>query len=475
MSCFIGIDLGASFVKGALFDIDKLEISNIIKFSSPQPKIYSKEPPFLRFETNPSSYEKIVKQLINRYLKQVDDIRGIVFSTQMHGMVLIDSKFAPITTFIGWQDERLLEKSPIKSKTWADLFNSRIKDVDYSLTGIKLKSGLMGSTLFWLKENGVLGKYKDAKALFLGDYIAARLSKGAAFVDPTNACGSGVFDVKKGKWSNNILAKTGIDISYMPITVPTGTITGYMKILNSEIPIYVSVGDLQSAVLGSFVKSTKKDVGINIGTGSQVSLISTKFNKGNYDIRSYFDNEYLYTVTNIPAGRSLNVLIKFIEDIGHKIFNANKKVDVWTKIGKILKNQDRSNNLKAGLTFFKNNFTGLETGSFTNITEDNWTLANMFISAFECMAANYKIAYDRLRKNNSKGRIIFSGGLARKFPLLRIITKEKLKKESCLAPYDEEALIGLFIISLFIAKKFKNIGEASLYCKNHNIVYKKPA
>lgn len=249
-----------------------------------------------------------------------------------------------------------------------------------------------------------------------------------------------------------------------------------MKILNRKIPVYASVGDLQSAVLGSFAGITnKEDICINIGTGSQVSYVSKKFDNGNYDIRSYFDNTYLYTITNIPAGRALNVLVKFIEEIGHEIFGTKKQVDLWAKIGQLLENKNRHSQLKADLAFFKNNFTGLTTGSFTNITEDNWTLVNMFVSAFECMAANYKIAYDRLRKNNLKGRIIFSGGLARKFPLLRIITKEKLKKGSRLAPYDEEALTGLFIISLFIAKKTRNIKEATLHCKNHNITYKKPA
>lgn len=470
MSNFIGIDLGATFIKGALFDVNKLEISNITKYSSPQPKIISKKPLFLRFETNPNLYEKIIRKIISKYLQISNDVAGIVFSTQMHGMVLMDSKFNPLTNFIGWQDERLLEKSTDRSLIWADILHSRIRNVNSSSTGIKLKSGLMGSTLFWLKENKMLDKYKNAKALFLGDYIAIRLSKGEAVTDATNACSSGLFDVKENRWDVNILKKIGIDISYMPAIVTTGTKVGYVKTQKRKIPIFVSVGDLQSTVLGSFIK--KRDICINIGTGSQISLVSTKFDTGDYDIRSYFDNEFLYTITHIPAGRALNVLVKFIAGIGNTVYDVNNKVDLWKKLSNLIESRKESNGLKSNITFFKNNFTGVISGNFTNITEDNWTVENMFVSALESIAGNFKIVYNRLQKGRNINKITFSGGLARKLPLLRNLIKEKLNKKSYLAPYKEETLTGLFIISLFIERGFKNIKEASLYCKKHHVKYR---
>lgn len=473
MSYFIGIDIGASFIKGALFNIDKLEISDITKYPSPQPKVFSKQPPFLRFETNPDLYEELTKKLINTYLKAFRNIEGIVFSAQMHGMILVNLKLIPITPFIGWQDERLLEKPSVKSKTWIELTHNRLKRINTSSTGIKLKSGLMGSTLFWLKENNILQKHKKAKAMFLGDYVAMKLSNGKAFVDITNACSSGIFDVNKKGWNINILNALGINNSYLSEVVPLGTPIGYKKFLNKQVPLFVSVGDLQSAVLGSLAGVINKNtVNINIGTGSQVSFVSSKFNKGNYDIRSYFDNEYLHTITHIPAGRALNVLIKFIENIGYKIFDVNQKIDLWAKIDNLLKNSEKGNGLKADITFFKNNFTEITKGSFTNITEDNWTLENMFVSSLENMAENYQIAYKKLRGNKHYDRIIFSGGLARKLPLLRSLIKNRLKKETNLAPYKEETLTGLFIIALSIKRGLKKVKEASLYCKKYGITYK---
>ncbi len=167
MGYFIGIDIGASFIKGALFDLEKLIVRNIIKYPTPTPVFSSlNNSGFRKFELSCDLYEKIVRKIIKQLLSIEEKVEGIIFSTQMHGMVLVDSDLKSLTPFIGWQDERMHEVISRKS-TWLDLLNKKLQNVDISRTGIKFRSGLMGSSLFWLKENGILKKHKDAKALFL--------------------------------------------------------------------------------------------------------------------------------------------------------------------------------------------------------------------------------------------------------------------------------------------------------------------
>jgi len=473
MSYFIGIDIGASFIKGAVIDLEKLRVKNVTKYPAPTPTSplsLSNNKANLRFEIHCDLYEKIVLKIIKELLLGEKKIEGIVFSTQMHGMVLVDTQCNQLTPFIGWQDERLLEKAQ-KNQTWLDLLNKKVKKVDLSKTGITFRSGLMGSTLFWLHENRILKKHKDGKALFLGDYIAAKLTGGVMVAHSTNACGSALFDVKKNTWDEKIINALGIDKSFLPEVVPTGTKVGEFLHNKKYIPVFVSVGDMQTAILGSFVGLKKdREICVNIGTGSQVSVIAENFRLGNYDIRSYFDGMYLNTVTFIPAGRALNVIIHFIEDIGH-IFFHSKGGDVWEKLIVLLANKKTRSGLTANLSFFKNSVSQDVGGSFSQITERNFTIQNIFLSALETMCENYWIAYNRLGKLKITDNIICTGGLVRKLNHLRILLQEKFKRKIALAPYEEETLVGLLILSLFIRGKFATLKDASRFVQKHKVKF----
>ena len=70
MSKFVGIDIGASFIKGAIFDLDKLTVKKITKFPTPKPqKNISKKQSFhVRFEIDGKDYLIAVKRLINNLI-----------------------------------------------------------------------------------------------------------------------------------------------------------------------------------------------------------------------------------------------------------------------------------------------------------------------------------------------------------------------------------------------------------------------
>ncbi len=473
MGHYIGIDIGASFIKGALFDLEKLKVKRIIKHSTPTSSSTTRSTrEEVRFEVNCDLYEKLVRKIISELLQIEETVEGIVLSTQMHGMVLVDSRLKQITPFIGWQDERLHEKIS-KNETWLDRLNKKLEKIDTSRTGIKFRTGLMGSTLFWLKENNLLKKDQNVKALFLGDYIAAKLTNGVLATHPTNACGSGVFNTEKNCWDEKILKAMNIDKSFLPEVVSTGKKVGCMQVKSRNIPVFVPIGDLQAAILGSMIGlGENRDICINIGTGSQVSFISSSFQAGKYDIRSYFDNTYLNTITFIPAGRALNVIIGFIEDIGRKIFDQ-KGGNIWKKLAELALNKKESTGLEADISYFKNSISDNTIGRFSNITEKNFTIDNIFFSALERMADNFFIAYNRLGNIKISDRIICAGGLGRKLKPLRLLIQKKFKKKIILAPFEEETLAGLFILSLVSKGDYSTVKDASLYVKKNNLKFEK--
>lgn len=472
MSYYIGIDIGASLIKGALFELDKLEITNIVKYSTPTPSSYSvKNSENLLYEVECIKYEKIVRKIIKDLLKIQPSISGIIFSTQMHGMVLVNSNLNPITQFIGWQDERV-NGNLIKNKTFLELLNNKLYGIDTKKTGIQFRSGLMGSTLFWLKETNLLKKYPNAKALFLGDYIAAKLTNGKILCHSTNACGSGLYNVKENCWDKKILKAIGISEAFLPDVTSVIKSIGRFKINNHDVPVFVSFGDMQVAIVGSLIGlRAEKEFCINIGTGSQASTVAARFMPGPYDIRSYFDNQFLNTITFIPAGRALNVLVQFIGDIGDKIYN-HKRINIWEKITLLVSDKKSSNGLKSNISFFKNSISDQITGSVQGITEKNFKIENVFFSALDQMADNYYLAYKRLGKIKITDKIICAGGLGRKLIPLQSLIQDKFNRKIELAPFEEETLAGLFILSLVSRGDFTKVKEASIFVQNNKLKFK---
>ena len=57
-------------------------------------------------------------------------------------------------------------------------------------------------------------------------------------------------------------------------------------------------------------------------------------------------------------------------------------------------------------------------GRIANIREDNCTVGHLFAAAFRAMAGNYAICADRLSPGRDWQRIVFSGGLAKRFARL---------------------------------------------------------
>ena len=69
---------------------------------------------------------------------------------------------------------------------------------------------------------------------------------------------------------------------------------------------------------------------INIATASQVSVTTKEFRPGPYEIRPYFGNQYINTISNMPSGRNLDVLIDSWENfISACQGKRREKTDLW--------------------------------------------------------------------------------------------------------------------------------------------------
>jgi sugar (pentulose or hexulose) kinase len=453
---FLGIDLGASFLKSGLLNLQENKISDVRKIPSPS-AIPNQNPQFKEFDAN--QIYQIILETIEHY-EQITEIRGIVFSNQMHGFVLADQNYNNLTNYISWQDERsleLIDDETVFSKLQTLLSNDIVQ------TGMPFKVGIPVTNLYYLCLKNQIPE-NTRYFCSLGDYVIMKLTKSPVKTHITNAAGSGMFDLVRSEWHKGIIDKLGLDEAIFPPLTEFNEPVGVYSFKGQDIPCYVSVGDQQAALLGALFESN--ELSINIGTGSQISVLSDQLTFGEYQTRPFFTGSYLNTITHIPAGRAINVFVKFVEEIALKLGHTD--IDsIWPLI--MRESSDiLDNSLKVDISVFSSSALP-QKGFIQNIREDNFSIGHLFHGIFDNMAQNY---YDlsKLLPLDRVEHLKLSGGISLKNHILRELLKSKFTLDIELAPYKEDTLIGLFQIALVCSKRTVDLNYSTEYIKKNNLI-----
>jgi sugar (pentulose or hexulose) kinase len=434
---FIGIDLGGTFIKGAILDVDSLRVRKIHRV------------PFPSFEAS-ADHERIVspervfaafQESLHRLLALEPECEGLLICGQMHALVFCDDRGIDRSQIITWQDQRTLLHFGTSGKTYIELLREATRDVDWKVLGNELRPGLPLLQLFYLKQNNILPEKLYPASLM--DFIAAKLCKTAPITDATNAQAHGMFNLSKGTWDFHLIEQLGLDKLAWHEVKPHFTIAGTFSHNRREIPCYVTVGDQQSALLGSFLG--ERELSLNIATGSQVSLLSRDCELGDYQTRPYFDGHYLKTITHIPAGRAVNALIRLLTEISAPATEAEQ---IWDYIQNQVQETPNSD-LGVEISFFRSPLG--EEGKITHMREENMTVGHLFSAVFKTMAENYHRCALRLSPGQEWDRLVFSGGLVLKVPVLQQAILETFGSPAYrINELKEDTLTGLLILAMQI-------------------------
>ncbi len=127
-----------------------------------------------------------LKHILNHYTH--NDISGISFSGQMHGLVVIDQEGNPIRPAILWNDTRTSQEvEDIKQNLG---LNSLLQ-----LTQNTVLEGFTLPKLMWLKNNEQDNYKRISKFMLPKDYIVYKLT-GNVYTEPSDAAGTIMFSVK---------------------------------------------------------------------------------------------------------------------------------------------------------------------------------------------------------------------------------------------------------------------------------------
>lgn len=214
---YLGLDIGTSGVKGILID----QQSNIVDMQT-VPLTVSRPHP-LWSEQNPEDWWQatltVIDEIAKRQPQAIKSVRGIGLAGQMHGAVCLDRNGNVIRPAILWNDGRCeaecqeLEKAQPKLRT---------------ITGNIAMPGFTAPKLLWLKKHEPENFAKTAKVVLPKDYIRYRFT-GEFFADMSDAAGTLWLNTAERKWSSEMLAVCGLDVSHMPTLCEGSAIAGQLK------------------------------------------------------------------------------------------------------------------------------------------------------------------------------------------------------------------------------------------------------
>jgi xylulokinase len=244
----IAHDVGTGGSKAALTDMrGKIIASRFYPYPTDYPKEHWAE-------QDPEAWWKAITISTSEVMKESGTdpakIAGMIFSTQMIGVLPVDRDGKPLRPAIIWLDGRAQEQ--------ADKIVRRLtKTVLLAVAGGLPTGKDVIPKLMWLRQHEP-DIYQDTyKILEVNSYLVHRCC-GEFVYDYAAASGTGMFNFKKKDWDDMLFKLFRLDREKMPRVAASADEAGKLKEdaaaqmgLNAGIPIFVGTGDVPSATVGS--------------------------------------------------------------------------------------------------------------------------------------------------------------------------------------------------------------------------------
>ena len=206
MSLLMGIDVGTSSLKTVVTD----ESGNLLAKAS---KGYSIDIPFQGYaEQDPDLWWEAcvytIRECFGKRNFRPEDITAVSFSGQMHSMVILDKDLKVIRPSILHCDQRSVKQAEsIRQLLGEDYITKNVLNPIYS--------GFSTVSLVWLRENEPDCYNRIYKVLSPKDYIRFKLT-GVVSTECSDASGTLAFDIMKGTWNHDLLAKLSLHQEIFP-------------------------------------------------------------------------------------------------------------------------------------------------------------------------------------------------------------------------------------------------------------------
>ncbi len=246
----LAYDLGTTGVKAVLVHYENgLQGASFMPYST-----YYPAPTWA--EQDPKEWWDAVVACTQDILKRasfpLSRLACVVFSGQMMGCILVDKYGHPLRRAIIWADQRATSELQ-------DLLKRTDLQQLYHITGHRIGPAYSALKVMWIKKHESSIFEKTYKLLQAKDFIIYRLTN--QFVtDYSDACGTGLLDIRKKQWSEQMLQLTGLSEELLPKLFPSTAVVGEITErasmatgLPAGVPVVVGGGDGVCATAGAGV------------------------------------------------------------------------------------------------------------------------------------------------------------------------------------------------------------------------------
>lgn len=396
-----------------------------------------------------------------------DEFVGLGITGQQHGVVLVDKQLRPLTPLINWQDQRTRDAMS-DGATFLETAQRRIGDDAPERTGARLAAGYLGTTLFWLNEQGILPH--ESTAVFLADYLGARLTEGPPVTDPTNAAGSGLLNAAERQWDKVAIEALGLNERLLPPIAEAGDLLGVLSPssaastgLPQGLPVFVALGDHQASVVGS-VAERERSVLVNVGTGGQVAGFTDRFRfAAGLETRPYPRGGYLLVSAGLCGGRSYALLEAFFRAVGEQMFGATADAPLYPRLNELAASVPAgADGLRCEPLFTGTRANPSLRGSWSGLSPANFTPAHLARSLLEGMASVFRQGFEQIHAatGGTYDRLIGAGNGLRENAVLSACVCDAFGLPLTLPRHREEAAFGAALIASVGAGVFPDVASA---------------
>jgi xylulokinase len=271
----IGVDLGTSGTKAALYQVD----GKLISDASVEVPLHYPKPGTVEQDNEDfySSAAQTVRMCIESSGVDPKEIAAIAFDSQMAGVGLIDEDFKPVTRFDSWLDMRC--------QPFIEWMDKEAGDRITQLTGCPPTCDHGPKMLWWKNEHPDIYQ-RTAKFVMPGTYVAGRIANlkaDQAFIDHTYIHFSGFSDAQRAIWSDELCDRFGLDKGKLPKIIDPCDIVGEVSEKSAKefglLPgtlIAAGAGDTAANALGAGIVNPGMLFDV-AGTASVLAGCTNKF------------------------------------------------------------------------------------------------------------------------------------------------------------------------------------------------------
>jgi len=255
----VGLDVGTNGVRAVAVDPS----GGVVAMATAGYPLHMPRPGWT--EQDPEDWWQASKTALRDLTSKLESpVTGLGLTGQMHGSVFLDERDRVIRRALLWSDQRTAKQSKAITEIVGE---SRLLEI----AGNPALTGFQAPKVLWLRDQEPEAYARVQHLLLPKDYVRLRLT-GEFATDASDASGTLLLDVRRRKWSDELLTALDIPREWLPRVYESPDLTGKVTRvaaaetgLHSGIPVAAGAGDNAAAAVGLGI-IRKGAASVSIGT-----------------------------------------------------------------------------------------------------------------------------------------------------------------------------------------------------------------